>query len=826
MASVTMGSGMYAQALETNWQLCLQAAGCCSHPREIEIDARWIAAQVPGTAAGALREAGDFRLGEPQQLHGNDIWYRTTISGRGRHRLRFDGLSTIAEVWLGDEPIARSENMFAPVECDVELSGEHELFIAFRSLKAHLAVTNGKRARWRTQLVDDAKLRFVRTTLLGHMPGWCPQVDCVGPWRPVQLIDCNRPFPDDLRIHSSFVGRERGCIEAEFAFPDEGSNPAQPVELRCNGQSVRFAMQGGRWRATLEMEGIRPWTVHTHGDPALYSVEIVMGENVFTVGKTGFRTIEADRGRDGRGFALRINGETIFARGVCWTPPDIVTLSCAEADYRREFELLREAGVNMVRVSGIIYYESEAFYRLAAEYGILVWQDAALANFDYPFAETDFAASLKNEVREFLRGVQMSPALAIFCGGSEVMQQAAMMGLADSVWNEPERWRMLEDIARAERPDIIFVDNSPSGGDLPFFVDAGVGHYYGAGAYLQPLEDARRAQVRFASECLAFSNVPEPASLETAGLANVSGGPVWKRGVPRDRDANWDFEDVRDHYVRALYGVEPAALRQCDPERYLALGRAATAEVMESVFGEWRTEGSVTAGGLVFLWKDVQQGAGWGVVDSSGRPKSAWYGLKRAFRPLQLVMSDEGVNGLRLHAINETAQAREVLVSLSCLRDGQTIAAQGSQKLTLPPRSTQSLAATTLLGGFFDAGYFYKFGPPAHDIVCCVMTDATTGEQLASAFHFPNGRGNARYETHLQARLERDGGGLSAIVSAARFAQSVNIQIDGYRPDDNYFHLPPGQERRIGLTAEGASGGSRKGCVSALNCVTTIKLSV
>ena len=52
--------------------------------------------------------------------------------------------------------------------------------------------------------------------------------------------------------------------------------------------------------------------------------------------------------------------------------------------------------------------------------------------------------------------------------------------------------------------------------------------------------------MRFASECLAFANVPD--------------GPVGRgEGVPRDVGADWDFADVRDHYLRVLYGVDPAA---------------------------------------------------------------------------------------------------------------------------------------------------------------------------------------------------------------------------------------------------------------------------
>ena len=154
--------------------------------------------------------------------------------------------------------------------------------------------------------------------------------------------------------------------------------------------------------------------------------------------------------------------------------------------------------------------------------------------------------------------------------------------------------------------------------------------------------------------------------------------------MPRDAGAGWDFEDVRDHYVERLFGVAPAELRARDPERYLALGRVATGEAMLRTFAEWRRPGSSCRGGLVWFARDLWPGAGWGVIDSTGRPKAAYWYLKRALAPVALLTADEGLNGLWFHAVNDTIEPIEADLRIARYRDGADAGHSGPLDVEYP----------------------------------------------------------------------------------------------------------------------------------------------
>jgi beta-mannosidase len=687
--------------------------------------------------------------------------------------------------------------MFESYDLPVSLQGGDELALCFRALEQRLAEP-GPRARWRPQMITPQGLRNVRTSLLGYMPGWCPEIHPVGPWRPISIL---RPGPvviRDLSLRSDLTDTGEGRLYASMSIEGDVTD----IVLRCGDFEQAFTQNGGGLHvATLKMLDVEPWWPHTHGMPRLYDVSVVIDGVSHDLGRTGFRRIEVDRGADGNDFALIVNGIRVFCRGAVWTTEDIVRLGGSREIYAPWIASAVAADMNMIRIGGTMAYETPDFFRLCDELGILVWQDFMFANFDYPKTDKAFLAHVEAEVRQFLAGTRLSPSLAMLCGGSEMYQQAAMFGLPERYWANPISEEIIPGAVAQLRPDVPYVVNSPSGGPMPFSPNAGVTHYYGVGAYMRPLEDARRAEVRFAAESLAFAHVPQSRLLERYLDVPAVHSPLWKARVPRDRNASWDFEDVRDHYLRDLYGFDPAALRREDPALYLDLSRAVTTEVVEAIYAEWRRAGSGCNGALVWTLQDLLPGPGWGIIDSTGEPKPVWYGLRRAFRPVQVLLTDEGTNGLDVHVINEFADTFELDLSVACLRDGQQSVVSGRRELSVEGRSSHKIACTDLFGAFFDTTYAFRFGPPSHDLVVARLRSRATGALVAEAFHFPLGRTKAFHAAEIEVRAIQVENDWFVDLESDRLAQSVHIDLSGYRAEDDWFHLAPGAMRRVKLLA-------------------------
>ena len=789
----------------------------------------WLPAQPVPVAAALPAPEGGWTTAA---LDEGEFWYRVTLFSDAAGILRCDGLATIAEVWLDGRCLLQSYSMFVRHSLRVPAAtGDRRIvYFCFRSTQAAMRGAKLRRARWRPRLASPQGLRAVRTSLLGRMPGWCPPVPCVGLWREVSWLDAARGLPPKL-LHSELrVGVDGldGSVSADFQFAN-ALLPDAVLELTVAGYSTRLLLtEADRATGTLIVPRPALWWPHTHGTPHMHDASLRIDDTVLALDSIGFRTVAADLGTDGNGFRIRVNDVDVFCRGACWTSAGLAHMPWTKAALRPWLELARDAGMNMLRVGGTMAYEADGFFELCDELGIMVWQDLMLANFDYPETDPGFLASLTEEIEQLLRRTAGRACFTVLCGGSEVMQQAAMLGLPPDIWRLPLYEDVIPAIARRLSPSLVYVANSPSGGGWPFTTDIGVTHYYGVGAYRRPFDDVRRAGVRFASECLGLANVPCAETVERHLPGVTTNDPRWKAATPRDPGASWDFEDVRDHYLKLLFAVDPVGLRVTDLERYLDLSRAVSCLVMEQVFAEWRRAGSTCAGGIVWQLQDLSPGAGWGVIDSDRRPKPAWHALRRAFRPRQIVITDEGLNGLTLHVVNENADPLDATVRLVCLRDGEIPIRAAEQRLVIAARATRCLTTRDMLRDFFDITGAYNFGPRTHDIVSASLWSREadgTAVQLATDHHMLAWSPPVR-DLGLSAQAIKLGSGWAVRLTTRTFAQFCHFSVPDFSADEDWFHLPPVTERVVLLRQRIGVDHPPHGDVLALNLLGSVRIEL
>jgi len=148
-------------------------------------------------------------------------------------------------------------------------------------------------------------------------------------------------------------------------------------------------------------------------------------------------------------------------------------------------------------------------------------------------------------------------------------------------------------------------------------------------------------------------------------------------------------------------------------------------------------------------------------------------------------------------------------------KDGISVAVARADT-TVPARGAVTLQADALLGYFPDATNAYRFGPPKYDVVTARLLHADTRERISEDFHFPTGMDlPMQRDAKVEARARRlSDGCIEVAISSDTFLQAVRVSCDGYVPDINYFHLPPGHERRLPFRGEGRAFEAR---LEALN---------
>jgi beta-mannosidase len=355
-------------------------------------------------------------------------------------------------------------------------------------------------------------------------------------------------------------------------------------------------------------------------------------------------------------------------------------------------------------------------------------------------------------------------------------------------------------------------------------------------AALPPLTAAMAAGHEPPGTLAQVSQPSDECMLRDMGSTMPLDDPRWKASVPHQAGASWDGEDLRDRCLRAGYGVDPASLRRADPLPYLAYSRALAADLAAHAVAHARTLKGLPPATVLASLQDVLPGAGSGLLDARGRPKSAWHAVREACRPLQVLWDHDPVLGLHACLVNDTAAWRALRLSLTWLGPGAVPVARVGLVLRMPPRTVRRLPARALraraaplsgpdLGTDADAD---------DDMAIATLHDAaSTPRSTPLARDIWPGAGSplALPPARLRARLHCAHEGKAPVwwlvLTSDRLAWRVHVDDHICLPEQDWFHLAPGETRRIRLkheAGESAAGGvSPKGEVTALNARAPIR---
>ena len=127
----------------------------------------------------------------------------------------------------------------------------------------------------------------------------------------------------------------------------------------------------------LTIKNPRLWWPIFKGNPELYELKLTVSidgkvsDEIKT--RFGIREITSDQNTPDKSRQFYVNGKKLFIRGTNWIPEGMLRTS-DERTYA-ELRYTKQSGINLIRMWGGGIAESDYFFQLCDEMGLLVWQE-------------------------------------------------------------------------------------------------------------------------------------------------------------------------------------------------------------------------------------------------------------------------------------------------------------------------------------------------------------------------------------------------------------------------------------------------------------------
>ncbi|MFI7698922.1 glycosyl hydrolase 2 galactose-binding domain-containing protein [Nonomuraea sp. NPDC049480] len=745
--------------------------------QDLAPDVKEVPATVPGCVHTDLLAAGlidDPYLDDNEHRLawiGRTEWtYRTAFTwspdGHERTDLICRGLDTVATITLNGVRLGGTANQHRSYRFPVRhllRAGENTLEIRFSS--AYDYAEERRAALGERPSPYTEPFPFIRKMACNFGWDWGPTLVTAGIWRPIGLESWSGARLAEVRPLAYADGTVDVHVRVE-------RSTEEPLTLSAGiaGVTAEQRLDGRSAVLSLKVPDPELWWPRGYGDQPRYDLAVRLGGDEWR-GKVGFRSVELER----EAFTLKVNGVRIFVRGVNWIPDDCFPARVTRERLAERFGQATAAGVNLLRVWGGGLYESDDFYDLADELGLMVWQDFPFACAAYP-EEEPFRSEVAAEARENVTRLAPHPSLVLWCGNNENLEGHADWHWQDRLegrsWGAGFYYDLLPAIVAELDPARPYWPGSPYSGapGLPPNDPArGTIHIWD----VWNREDYTRYAAyrpRFVAE-FGFQGPPayatlrrassdEPLTSDSSHQKAVDGQAKLLRGLGEHLPRPETFDDW--HY-----------LTQLNQARAVAFGVERFRSLMP-----W------TMGTIVWQLNDCWPVTSWSAVDGDGRRKPLWYALRRAYADRLLTVQDGELALVNDTAVPWTGELRLVRQSLA----GEPLAKE-VVAVHVAARSVTRVALPKSVAEPDD---------PARELLAARLGASRTVGFYAedTAVAFPE----ADYEAHA----ERSAGGYRVTVTATTVVRELALFPDRLDPDasvdDQLVTLLPGERAAFHVT--------------------------
>lgn len=321
-------------------------------------------------------------------------------------------------------------------------------------------------------------LLLFKTSRLTYYQGWDwgPAVNTSGPWKPIYVEVFEK------KISSAIVRQEVAADLKTAVISVSGSvqypAPGEGVILELhdpNGshiQSLTVPVDNGNFKAALTVQDPMLWFPHMYGEQPLYKVTVQLPQHDETSQLIGLRRLRLLqhplKHKPGTSFLFEINNIRIFSGGSCWIPGDFMLPRMTRERYHDWLKVAKSGNQTMIRVWGGGIVESDDFYDICDQEGILVWQDFLFACGNYP-ASKDFMENVKLEAEQQLIRVGHHASLALWAGNNEDYMVAERWGWELDMKDEKGPWDQTNFPAREIYERLLLSLVEKLGGDVPYW---------------------------------------------------------------------------------------------------------------------------------------------------------------------------------------------------------------------------------------------------------------------------------------------------------------------------------------------------------------------